>query len=92
MKSLVKADLESCVDLSWRDPLEKLDDLSECEPVTCALVRVVPDATDVLVSFSLLSPSFVMFLPCALIGNLWSRSPFLSPKSVHFVAQVRKKR
>ena len=28
----------------------------------------------------------------ALIGNVWNRSPFLSPKSVHFVVQARKRR
>ena len=33
-----------------RDPLERLDELSECGPVSCALVRVVPDVTDVPVS------------------------------------------
>ena len=26
--------------------MEKLEDLSECEPVSCAMVRVVPDVTD----------------------------------------------
>ena len=53
MTSLVKGgDLESYGDRSWEDPLEKLDDLFECEPVCCALVRVVPDVTDVLVSTS----------------------------------------
>ena len=40
-------DLESFHDLSWWDPLEKPDDLSECEPVSWGLVRVVPDVTDV---------------------------------------------
>ena len=30
--------------------MEKLDDLFECELVSCALVRVVPDVTDVVVS------------------------------------------
>ena len=30
--------------------MEKLDELSECGPVSCALVRVVPDVTDVIVS------------------------------------------
>ena len=38
-------DVESVGDLSWEDPLQKLDELSECGPVSCALVRVVPDAT-----------------------------------------------
>ena len=35
-----------------RDPFEKHEDWSDCEPVSCAHVRVVPDVTDVLVSFS----------------------------------------
>ena len=44
-------DLESCGDLSWVwDPLEKHEDLSDCEPDSCALVRVVPDVTHVPVS------------------------------------------
>ena len=43
-------DLESYCGLSWEDRLEKFDDLSECQLVSCALVRVVPDVTDVLVS------------------------------------------
>ena len=44
--------MESFGDSSWGDPLEKLDDLSECELVSCALVRVVLDVTDVLFSLS----------------------------------------
>ena len=44
------ADLESCGDLSWEDPLEKHEDLSDCEPDSCAHVRVVPVVTDVHVS------------------------------------------
>ena len=46
LKSFVKGE-------TWRDPFKKLDDLSECEPVSCALVRVVPDVTDVPVSLLL---------------------------------------
>ena len=44
--------LESCDDLSWVDLLEKREDLSDCEPDSCALVCVVPVVTDVLVSTS----------------------------------------
>ena len=33
-----------------RDLLEKPEDLSDCEPDTCAHVRVLPDVTDVLVA------------------------------------------
>ena len=45
-----EGDLESCGGLSWRDLLEKLEDLSDCEPDSCARVRVVPVVTDVPVS------------------------------------------
>ena len=41
-------DLESCGDLSWDDLLG--EPLSDCVPVSCELVCVVPDVTDVLVS------------------------------------------
>ena len=85
-------DFESCGGLSWGDPLEKLDDLSEGEPVSCELVRVVADVTDVLVSPSSVVTEFVMFPPCALIWNLLNRSPFLPPRSVHTVVQTRRKR
>ena len=43
-------DLESCGDLSWEDFLEKPEDLSDRELVSCERVRVVLDVTDVLVS------------------------------------------
>ena len=39
-------DLESCGGPSWRDLLEKHEDLSDCEPDSCAHVRGVPDVTD----------------------------------------------
>ena len=45
-----EGDLESCGGLSWEDLLEKPEDLSDCEPDSCAPVRVVLDVTDVLVS------------------------------------------
>ena len=38
--------------MSWVDPLEKLENWSSCEPDSCALVRVVPDVTDVPISSS----------------------------------------
>ena len=85
-------DLESCGDFSWEHFLEESEDLSGREPVSCELVRVVPDVIDVLVSLRLWSLSCVMFLPVAMIGNLWNRSPFLSPKSAHIVVQTRRKR
>ena len=43
-------DLESCVDFSWCGLLGEPDDLSDREPVSCELVRVVPDVSDVVVS------------------------------------------
>ena len=45
-----EGDLGICGGLSWGDFLEKPEDLSDCEPVSCAHVRVVPAVTDVLVS------------------------------------------
>ena len=45
-------DLESCGELSGWNPVENFEDLSECEHLSCALVRVVFDVTDVLVSSS----------------------------------------
>ena len=50
LKSLVKKEVWSCGDLSWVDLVEKREDLSDCEPDSCAHVRVVPDVTVVLVS------------------------------------------
>ena len=45
-----EGDLESCGGPSWEDLLEKPVDLSDCEPDSCAHVRVVLVVTDVLVS------------------------------------------
>ena len=84
-------DMESCGDVSWEDPLEEPEDLSDREPLPYELVRVVPDVIDVPVYPSSVVTD-VTFLPVALIGNLWIRSPFLSPKSVHIFVQIRRKR
>ena len=74
-----------------RDPLEKHEDLSDCEPDSCAHVRVVPGVTDVLVS-----PSSVVTVFCDVLslGSDWEDvvPQSFSPKSVHFVVQVHKKR
>ena len=43
-------DLESCCGLSWRDLLDKPEDLSDRESEAWVVVLVVPDVTDVLVS------------------------------------------
>ena len=45
-------DLESCGCPSWRDILEKPDDLSDCEPETRVDVSAMPGVTCVLVSLS----------------------------------------
>ena len=66
-----------------RDLLEKLDDLSECEPVSCALVRVVPDVTDVLVS-----PSSVVTVFCDVL-SLCSDREFVEPQSFTFSPKKR---
>ena len=57
-------DLESCGGLSWEDFVEKLEDLSDCEPDTRAHVRVVPDVTDVPVSSSSVITEFCEVLSC----------------------------
>ena len=76
--------MESCGDLSWEDPLEKHEDLSDCEPDSCAHVRVVPDVTDVPVSPSVVTDFCEFFFRVALIGKMLYRSPFLSSKREHF--------
>ena len=58
--------------------MEKLDDLSECEPVSCELVRVVPDVTDVLVS-----PSSVVTEFCD-VSSMCSDREFVEPPSFPF--------
>ena len=52
-------ELESCGNLSWRDLLEKHEDLSDCEPDSCARVRVVPGVTGVPVSPSSVVTDFL---------------------------------
>ena len=44
--------MENCRDVSWEDFLDNPEDVSDCEPDSCAHVRVVPDVIDVLVSSS----------------------------------------
>ena len=41
-------DLESCGDVSWERLLEEPEDLSDCEPASCWLVRAVPGGSDVI--------------------------------------------
>ena len=83
-------DLESWDDFSGVHLWDKPEDLSGCEPDARALVRVVPDVTDVLVSpFLRWSRSVVRFSRAVLIGKMFYRSLFLSPKSGF--GQLRKK-
>ena len=85
-------ELECYGDLSWGDPSEKPEDLSDCEPAFCAHVHVVPDVTGVLVSPSSVVTEFCDGFSCCSEWEFANRSPCLSPKSVHFVVQVRKRR
>ena len=80
-------DLESCGDLSWRDLLDKPEDLSDRESEAWVNVPVVLDVIDVLVSLSSEVTEFCDVFPVARIGKLWNCSPFLSPKSVLIVVQ-----
>ena len=63
--------MESCGDVSWEHLLEEPEDLSD-RPVSCELVRVVPDVIDV--------PELCDVHPVGPMWNLWNRSPPLSPK------------
>ena len=60
-----EGDVESCGDVSWEDLLEEFENWSDCEPDSCAHVRVVPDVTDVPVS-----PSSVVTELCD-VFSLW---------------------
>ena len=41
-------DVESCGGFSGEHPLKEPEDLSDCEPPSCELVRVVLDVSDVI--------------------------------------------
>ena len=56
--------MESCGGLSWWDLLEKLEDWSDCEPDSCAHVRVVLGLTDALVSLSSVVTEFCDVFSC----------------------------
>ena len=71
--------------------LEEPEDLSDCEPASCELVRAVPDGSGVIDVPVSRSSVVVLFPSVGLMGNLWNRSHFLSPKSVHIVVQIRGK-
>ena len=57
-------DLESCGGLSWEYLVEKLEDLFDFEPDTLALVRVVPDVIDELVSLFSMVIKFCEVFSC----------------------------
>ena len=57
-------DLESCGDFPWMNLVDEPDDLSDCEPVSCELVRVVLDVTDVLASLSSVVTELCDVSPC----------------------------
>ena len=59
---------------SWTTP----EDLSDCEPDSCAHVRVVPHVTDVLVSPSSVVTELCDVSPC---GSDWE---FVEPQSFSF--------
>ena len=82
-------DLESWVDFSWEDLLGKPEGLSDRELVSSGLVRVVPDVTDV--------PSSMVTEFCDVSSMCSDREfvepqSFSSPKNVHIVVQIRRKR
>ena len=84
-------DWESCCGLSPGDPLVKADDLSDCDPEYWAGVCAVPDVTVVLVSPSSDVTECLGVPPWIWTGNLLSRSPLLSAKSVLAFGQFRRK-
>ena len=71
LKNFVKGEIWSCGDLSWEDLLDKPEDLSDCEPVSCELVRVVLDVTDV--------PSSVVTEFCD-VSSMCSDPEFVEPQ------------
>ena len=84
-----EGDLDSCGDLSGRNLLDRPEDLSDRESEVLVDGLVVLVVADVPV---FPSSSSVMVFPWILIGNLLSRSPFLSTQSVRFIVQLRRKR
>ena len=56
--------MESCGDVSWEDLLEEPEDLSDNDPVSCELVRAVPDVIDVPVSSSSVVTELCDVSPC----------------------------
>ena len=71
-------DLESCGDLSWKESLEEFENWSDCEPDSCARVRVVPDVPDVPVSTSSVVTEFRD------VSSMCSDWEFVEPQSFSF--------
>ena len=79
LKSLVKGKTWRVAEVfSWEHLLEGPGDLSDCEPISCARVRVVLDVTDVLVSPSSVVTELCDVSPC---GSGWE---FVEPQSFSF--------
>ena len=86
-------DMESCGDVSWEDLLEEPEDLSDREPLSCELVRVVPDVTDVPVSPSSVVTGLCDVSPCCSGWEFVEPQSFsFLQKSVHIFVQIRRKR
>ena len=79
-----EGDVESCGDVSREDILDNPEDLSDCEPDSCAHVRVVPDVTDVLVSPSSVVTELCDVSPCDSDWEFVEPQPFsFSKKRAH---------
>ena len=77
-----REDEESCGGFSWEHLLEEPEDLSDCEPDSCAHVRVVLVVTDVPVSPSSVVTEFRDVSPC---DSDWE---FVEPQSFSFSKSV----
>ena len=87
-----REDVESCGGFSWEHLLEEPEDLSDCEPDSCAHVRVVLVVTDVPVSPSSVVTAFCDVSPCGSDWEFVEPQSFSFSKSVHIVVQIRRKR
>ena len=85
--------MESCGDISTEDILDNLEDLSDCEPDSCAHVRVMPDVTDVLVSPSCVVTELFDVSPCDSDWEFVELQPFsFSKKACTLWYRIRRKR
>ena len=66
-----RGDSESCGDVSWEHLVEEPQDLPDCELVSCELVLVVPDVSDVI---------DVPVSPSSVVTELSDVSPFCSDR------------